>query len=58
MVWASRIIAVGLAMFLPAVAGNWLDSRLGTRLLGMAGLVLGFVFGLTWLVQIGRGKKP
>ena len=57
MVWASRIIAIGIAMFLPAVAGNWLDSRLGTRFLGMFGLVLGFVLGLTWLVQMSRRKK-
>jgi hypothetical protein len=55
---ASRIIAIGIAMFLPAVAGNWLDSRLGTGVLGMAGLVLGFVLGLTWLVQLSRRKKP
>ena len=58
MAWASRIIAVGIAMFLPAVAGNWLDSRLGTGFLGMAGLVLGFVLGLTWLTQLSRRKKP
>ncbi len=57
MAWASRIIAVGIAVFLPAVAGNWLDSRLGTEFLGMAGLVLGFVLGLTWLVQLSRRKK-
>jgi uncharacterized protein YqgC (DUF456 family) len=58
MAWASRIIAIGIAMFLPAVAGNWLDNRLGTGFLGMAGLVLGFVIGLTWLVQLSRRKKP
>ena len=58
MAWASRIIAIGIAMFLPAVAGNWLDSQLGTGFLGMAGLVLGFVLGLTWLVQLSRRKKP
>ena len=58
MAWASRIIAIGIAMFLPAVAGNWLDSRLGTGFLGMAGLVLGFVLGLTWLAQLSRRKKP
>jgi hypothetical protein len=58
MVWASRIIAIGIAMFLPAVAGNWLDSRLGTRFLGMAGLVLGFVLGLSRLVQLSRRRKP
>ena len=55
--WASRIIAIGIAMFLPAVAGNWLDSRLGTGFLGLAGLVLGFVLGLTWLAQLSRRKK-
>jgi hypothetical protein len=58
MVWASRIIAVGLTMFLPAVAGSWLDTRLGTHFMGIAGLVLGFVLGLAWLVQIGGRKKP
>ena len=58
MVWASRIIAVGLAMFLPAVAGTWLDGRLGTGVLGIAGLALGFILGLTWLVQLGRRKQP
>jgi hypothetical protein len=52
--WASRIIAVGLVMFLPAVAGNWADDRLGTALLGPAGLVAGFIIGLAWLVRIGR----
>ena len=57
MAWASRIIAIGITMFLPAVVGNWLDSRLGTGFLGMAGLVLGFVLGLTWLVQLSRRKQ-
>ena len=52
-VWASRIMAVGVAMFLPAVAGTWLDSRLGTGFLGLVGLVLGFVAGIGWLVQFG-----
>jgi hypothetical protein len=56
--WAPRLMAVGLAMFLPAVAGNWLDARLGTRFLGLAGLVLGFAVGLGWLVQIGRKRIP
>ena len=55
--WASRIIAMGIAMFLPAVAGNWLDARLGTGFLGPTGLVLGFVLGLAWLVQLGGRKS-
>ena len=57
MVWASRIMAVGLAMFLPAVAGTWLDSRLGTSFLGLGGLVIGFVAGISWLVQLGK-RRP
>lgn len=55
--WASRIMAIGVAMFLPAVAGRWLDERLGTGFLGAAGLVLGFVSGLTWLVSLGGRRS-
>lgn len=54
MAWASRIMAIGLTMFLPGVAGGWLDERLGTRLIGPAGFVLGFTVALTWLVNLGR----
>jgi hypothetical protein len=54
LVWSSRIMALGLMMFLPGVAGNWLDARLGTRFLGPVGLVLGFAVVLVLLVQIGR----
>ena len=57
MAWASRIMAIGLTMFLPAVAGGWLDSRLGTAWLGPVGLALGFTTGLAWLVQIGRKRN-
>lgn len=57
--WASRIIAIGLTMFLPGVAGGWLDERLGTRFIGPAGFVVGFVAALAWLASLGRkGKAP
>ena len=56
MVWVSRITAIGLAMFLPGVAGGWLDSRLGTRFLGLAGLALGFSVAIAWLVQLQRRR--
>ena len=56
--WASRILAIGLAMFLPGVGGNWLDSRFGTRFLGPFGLIFGFTAALVWLVQIGNSVKP
>ncbi len=55
--WASRIVAVGLVMFLPAVAGGWADSRIGTSFLGPVGLVFGFVTGLTWLVRMATGRQ-
>ena len=57
MVWASRIMAVGLVMFLPALAGNWLDARLKTNFLGLIGLGLGFTAGLSWLVRMSTPKK-
>ena len=57
LVWASRIMAVGVVMFLPAVAGTWLDGRLGTGFLGLVGLVIGFVAGIGWLVQLGK-RRP
>jgi len=55
--WASQIIAIGLTMFLPGVAGGWLDARLGTRWIGPAGFVLGFTGALAWLASLGRGKR-
>ncbi len=56
--WASQIIAIGLTMFLPGVAGGWLDERLGTRWIGPAGFVVGFAGALAWLTSLrpGRGR--
>jgi len=57
MIWASRVMAIGLTMFLPGVAGNWLDVRLGTGVLGPAGLVIGFSTAIFWLVELGRQSR-
>lgn len=57
LVWAARIIAIGLAMFLPAVAGGWIDARAGTTWCGPAGLVLGFVAGMAWLWQLRKRRR-
>lgn len=57
MVWASRIIAIGLAMFLPGVIGGWVDERFGLRVLGPAGFLLGFAASLYWLTQIAASPK-
>jgi hypothetical protein len=50
-------MAIGLTMFLPGLAGNWLDARLGTRILGPLGFVVGFGTALAWLVSLGRTRR-
>lgn len=54
MTWVSRIVAVGLTMFLPGVAGGWLDARLGTGFLGPLGIALGVATAILWLLQLTR----
>jgi len=56
-VWVSRITAIGLAMFLPGVAGGWLDARLGTGFLGPAGFVLGIGSAVFWLSRLGTPRR-
>jgi hypothetical protein len=55
--WSARIIAIGLTMFLPGVAGNWLDKRLGTPWLGPLGLVVGFIVAITILARLRGGSR-
>jgi hypothetical protein len=50
-------MAIGLAMFLPGVAGGWLDARLGTRWLGPIGFVTGFAVALAWLARLGGRRR-
>ena len=57
LVWSSRITAIGIAMFLPGVAGGWLDERLGLRVLGPAGFIIGFAAALYWLTRIAARPK-
>jgi hypothetical protein len=58
-VWASRIMSIGLTMFVPGVIGGWLDDRFGLTFLGPIGLLLGFGTAIFWLVQLGRaGRSP
>ena len=58
MTWVSRIMAIGLTMFLPGVAGGWLDTRLGTAFLGPLGLVLGFGAAIVTLARLKSGRGP
>lgn len=48
---------MGCLMFLPAVAGSWLDARAGIGFLAPLGLVVGFVAGLAWIVQVSRRRQ-
>lgn len=55
--WVARITAIGLTMFLPGVAGTWLDARLGTTFLGPAGLILGFAVAIATLTRLRDGTS-
>ncbi len=54
LVWVSRIMAVGLEMVLPGLAGQWLDGRLGTSFLTPLGFVLGLSAALYHLILMTR----
>lgn len=58
--WAARIIAIGLTMFLPGIAGSWLDARLGTTWLGPVCLAAGLAAALSILARLksGSGRRP
>jgi hypothetical protein len=60
--WVSRIMAVGLEMVLPGLAGQWLDARFGTGFLGPLGFVFGLIAGLWHLIVMtrppNRPKRP
>jgi hypothetical protein len=54
-------MAIGMTMFLPGLAGNWLDARLGTSFLGLLGIAAGLGVAFLWLTQLkgaaGRSKR-
>ena len=52
--WAYRVTAVGLEFVLPALAGYWIDGRLGSRPVGM---LLGAVLGFAVQARGGGGRK-
>ena len=56
--WSSNIMAVSLAMALPALVGNWLDGRWGTApALVLAGTALGMVTAFVQLMRLVRGES-
>ena len=55
MEWTSRITTISLEMVVPALAGYWLDQRLGTRVLFLiVGAILGFSTALLSLLRLTK----
>jgi uncharacterized protein YqgC (DUF456 family) len=55
--WVSRIVAVGIEMVLPGLAGHWLDQQWGTSYLAFCGFVLGLVAGMWHLIAMTRPRS-
>jgi hypothetical protein len=57
MEWVAVLTTIALEMVLPAIAGQWLDRRLGSKYLVLVGLVLGVTVGMWHLVRITKPKS-
>lgn len=56
MAWVGRIFGVVAIMVLPGVIGAWLDRRLGSGWLSLAGMLAGLAAGVSCLILLtGRG---
>ena len=55
--WVARIMAVSLEMVLPGLGGHWLDQRIGTRFMVIAGFAFGITAGLLHLLLMTAGLK-
>lgn len=63
-IWMSRAIhavsvitTAALEMVVPIVAGMWLDQRLGTRFLGLMGMLVGVPLGIWHLVKLTKPSQ-
>jgi hypothetical protein len=52
--WAARVMAVSCEMFVPGLAGRWLDRRWGTEFIGLLGFVFGIALGMYHLLHMTR----
>ncbi|MEM9353907.1 MAG: hypothetical protein AAGA92_12905 [Planctomycetota bacterium] len=52
--WVARIIAAGALMVLPGLAGDWVDSVLGTSLFALCGFGVGIAGSLCYLVAVTK----
>ncbi len=56
MQWVSRIMAAGMMMVLPGLAGQWLDGRLGTGFIVLIGFAVGLTWSIAYLIAITKPK--
>ncbi len=54
MQWVARIMASGLIVVLPGLAGQWIDERIGTRFLVLLGFGLGIPLSIAYLLSIAK----
>lgn len=54
MQWVARIIAAGLMMVLPGLAGQWVDGRIGTNFLVLLGFACGISVSIWYLIAITK----
>ena len=54
MQWVARIVAAGLMMVLPGLAGQWLDHKLGTAFFALAGFAVGIAGSIAYLISITK----
>ena len=57
MEWVSQITTVVAEMVLPGIAGQWLDHRWGTKVIGPIGFGLGLTVGIWHLLAMTRPRK-
>jgi hypothetical protein len=55
--WVARILAVVIEMVLPGLLGQYLDKRLGTKFLVLAGFGCGLSLAL-WHLLVMTRQKP
>lgn len=56
--WVSRVTSISLEMVLPGLAGYWLDTKLGTRVLFLlVGFAMGGYLAFKQLQAIARQTK-
>ena len=57
MQWVARIMAAGMMMVLPGLAGQWLDQRLQTSFLVLVGFAAGIASSIAYLIAVTKADS-